>query len=85
MALGWIESYETCVGVTKSPGGRRNPLKRLNSAKEMEGFDLDFVAPDLEFVAPGLDFVARNLDFLPRPGASASCLARRGLTMIGQS
>jgi hypothetical protein len=48
----------------KAVGGRRNPLIRLNSAKEMQGFNLDFVALDLEIVAPGLVFVAKNLDFL---------------------
>jgi hypothetical protein len=40
-------------------------LIRLDSAKEMEGFNLDFVALDLDFVAPGLDFVANNLGFVP--------------------
>jgi hypothetical protein len=38
-------------------------LKRRDSAKEIKGFYLDFVALDLEIVAPGLDFVVKNLDF----------------------
>jgi hypothetical protein len=40
----------------KWPWGRRKLLIRLDSAKEIQGFYLDFVAPDLDFVAPGLDF-----------------------------
>ena len=67
----------------KGPGGRRKSLKRLHSAKESEGFNLDFVPPDLEFVPPGLDFVPKNLDFRqqePSPGfsdapTSRACLA----------
>jgi hypothetical protein len=47
-------------------------LKRLDSAKEIEGLDLDFVAPDLDFVASGLDFVAENLDFLVGAGRRAA-------------
>ena len=49
----------------KCCGGHRKFLKRLNSAKESEHFDLDFVPADLEFVPPGLDFVPFGLDFLP--------------------
>ena len=29
----------------KGPGGRRKSLKTLDSAKEIEGFNLDFVPP----------------------------------------
>jgi hypothetical protein len=39
-------------------------LIRLDSAKEIQGFYLDFVALDLESIAPGLDFAAKNLDFV---------------------
>jgi hypothetical protein len=56
--------HRRCRAEQLPAGGRRKPLIRLDSAKEIEGFNLDFVAPDLEFVAPGLDFVANNLDFL---------------------
>src|SRR5271166_3299509 len=52
-------------------GGRCKALKRLNSAKELRGFNLDFVPPDLEFVPSGLDFLPKNLDFLRRPGAAS--------------
>jgi hypothetical protein len=37
------------VGVTKRRGGRRNPLETLNSAKEMEGFNLDLLPVFLGF------------------------------------
>jgi hypothetical protein len=50
--------------------GRRKLLKRLNSAKELRHFNLDFVPPDLEFVPPGLDFVPKNLDFLHSAGGA---------------
>jgi hypothetical protein len=40
-------------------------LKRLDSAKEIERLNLDFLPPDLEFLPSGLDFLPKNLDFLP--------------------
>jgi hypothetical protein len=55
--------------------GRRKSLKRRDSAKESEAFNLDFVPPDLEFVPSGLDFVPKDLDFLqPVGGAPKSSL-----------
>jgi hypothetical protein len=44
-------------------GGQRKSLKRLDSAKESEDFDLDFVPPDLEFVPPGLGFRSEKFGF----------------------
>jgi hypothetical protein len=46
-------------------------LIRLDSAKENQALNLDFVAPDLDFVASGLDFVARDLEIRHRAFASA--------------
>ncbi len=40
------------LGVTKGPGGRRNPLIRLNSAKEIKGFSLLYFGRALLDVAP---------------------------------
>jgi hypothetical protein len=37
-------------------------LIRLDSAKEIQGFYLDFVALDLDFVVPGFDFLALGLE-----------------------
>jgi hypothetical protein len=54
--------------VKKRRGGRRKPLKRLDSEKEIQGLYLDFVAPDLDFVASGLDLVAGNLENHHRAG-----------------
>ena len=51
-------------------GGRRKSLKRLDSAKEIEGFNLDFVPP-------GLDFLPKNLDFLPGEFGFPSSRRRR--------
>jgi hypothetical protein len=66
-ATPWTPAFRGhgAVGSYKCRGGRRKSLKRLKSAKESEGFNLDFVPLDLEFVPPGLDFVPKNLDFLP--------------------
>jgi hypothetical protein len=58
-------------------------LKRLDSAKELRHFNLDFVPPDLEFVPPGFDFVPNNLDFLHpagRAGVSTPRLLCRAIS-----
>ena len=59
-------AFAAGIGLKKKKclGGQRKSLKRLNSAKELRHFNLDFVPPDLEFVPSGLDFVPKNLDFL---------------------
>jgi hypothetical protein len=61
----------------KGRGGRRNPLIRLDSAKEIQGFDLDFIPPDLDFVPTSLDFAPENLEILhhSRVGPTASLRA----------
>jgi hypothetical protein len=55
-------------------------LIRRESAKEIQGFNLDFVPADLEFVPSGLDFVPKNLDFVP---ADLEILHRA--RMVGQT
>jgi hypothetical protein len=47
-------------------GGRRKSLIRLDSAKEIQGFYLDFVAENLEFLVLGFDFLALGLEIRPR-------------------
>jgi hypothetical protein len=50
--------------------GQRKSLKRLDSAKEMEGIDLVFLPEKLGFPSdPALISFRRNLDFLHRAGA----------------
>jgi hypothetical protein len=39
-------------------------LKRLDSAKEIQGFELDFPSARLDFPTAGLDFPSENLDCL---------------------
>jgi hypothetical protein len=71
LALPWRLSARKRPNKKKGRGGRRNPLIKLDSAKEMQGFHLDFVVPDLGFVAPGLDFVPVDLEILHRAGRPA--------------
>jgi hypothetical protein len=50
----------------KSRGGRRKSLKRLNPAKEMEGFNLDFLPEKLGFPSENVWISFRgSSDFLP--------------------
>jgi hypothetical protein len=58
-------------------------LIRLDSAKEIQGLNLDFVALDLEFVASGLDFVAGSLEILHCAGGSALGVLSEGSSCAG--
>ena len=64
-------AFEAGIGFEKKKclGGQRKSLKRLNSAKESEAFNLDFVPPDLEFSHPAW-ISSGNLDFLHPAGHS---------------
>jgi hypothetical protein len=43
-------------------------LKKLDSAKEIEGFSLGFLPPGLDFLPKNLDFLPGDLDLLHRAG-----------------
>jgi hypothetical protein len=53
------------------PGGRRKSLIRLVSAKEIQGFNLDFLPENLDFLPKNLDSLPGNLEILRCAGASA--------------
>jgi hypothetical protein len=62
----------------KCRGGRRKSLIRPDSAKEMEGFNLDFLPIGLGFPSEEVWISFRgNLEILHRAGASASSSPRR--------
>src|SRR6516225_5854516 len=44
----------------KCSRGQRKSLKRLDSAKGIRGFELDFPSTRLDFPSPGLDFPSEN-------------------------
>jgi len=60
-------------------GGRRNPLKSLDSWKEIIWI---FLPPVLVFLPQGLDFPSSDLDF-PSAGFGKPSSRRKGLASYG--
>jgi len=58
-------------------GGQRKSLKRLNSAKEIQGFELDFFGSIWNLLRPAWFSFPKNLDFLLGDLEIVLALARR--------
>jgi hypothetical protein len=65
----------------KGRGGRRNPLIRLDSAKEMRDLNLDFLPPDLELLPIRLGFRSEKFGF--RSGSGMASTLQSPIPSIG--